>query len=76
MISHIIGTHAHAHAYAYAYTHGHIYQSYLEHVQVGLVEALFGTGSRPGTGRLVVGQDDDVGGGGSPVVVGLTVEQK
>lgn len=50
-------------------------QSYLEHVQVGLVEALLGSGGRPGTGRLVVRQDDDVGGGSSPVVVGLTVEQ-
>lgn len=44
---------------------------YLEHVQVG-VQALLRTRSRPGTGRLVVWQDDDVGRWSSPVMVSLT----
>lgn len=51
---------------------------YLEHIQVDLVQALFRTRSRPGTGRLIVWQDDDVGRWSSSVMVSLTswIEQE
>lgn len=48
--------------------------TYLEHVQVGFLQALLGTRGGPGTGRLVVRQNDDVRGRGSSVVVDLPSE--